>query len=299
MPSNEKKGRREMQDYVMDGSRMIPADRLKADCEEQDRARGCEVDAKKYKWTQFGMLQDAGTDSLSIYCGDRPISDDEWVRAEDYDASKKRVDSLLLVRDALEDETERLREECAQRRLDCKQIRREMQEENERLEAENKKLKSELGKWTAPHPYADLRFMAYQADQPSLTAKQAYINALETSLKRNQAELAECRADKEEIEAENVRLVAGGVELKAENERLKAIVSTRDKELSKAYVLLKDRESECEKAEADNKLLKAELAECRKERDRAIEEARAVQSALKKAGAELIEMDRKLELCRN
>ena len=31
------------------------------------------------------MLQAAGTDSLSIYCGGRPISDDEWVHAEDYD----------------------------------------------------------------------------------------------------------------------------------------------------------------------------------------------------------------------
>jgi len=33
-----------MQDYVMDGSKMIPSEELKAGCEKQNRAKGSEVE---------------------------------------------------------------------------------------------------------------------------------------------------------------------------------------------------------------------------------------------------------------
>ena len=57
-----------------------------------------------------------------------------------------------------------------------------------KLKAENKRLAGELAKWTRKHDDADLQGMKKQADQPSLAAKQAYINALVYYLRHAEAE---------------------------------------------------------------------------------------------------------------
>jgi len=53
-----------------------------------------------------------------------------------------------------------------------------------RLEKRVRELEAELSKWTAPHEDSELQEMKEQADQSSLGAKQAYINALEWKVKQ-------------------------------------------------------------------------------------------------------------------
>lgn len=58
------------------------------------------------------------------------------------------------------------------------------------LERDNREVRSELAKWEKPHTESDLEEMRLQAQQPSLAAKQAYINALEWHLADLRRELA-------------------------------------------------------------------------------------------------------------
>jgi predicted RNase H-like nuclease (RuvC/YqgF family) len=59
----------------------------------------------------------------------------------------------------------------------------------EKLNINIKGLEGELSRWLAPHDDSDLQEMKEQSDQPSLAAKQAYINALEWRVKHLEAEL--------------------------------------------------------------------------------------------------------------
>lgn len=63
---------------------------------------------------------------------------------------------------------------------------------NEQVNKINK-LEAELRKWNAPHDNSDLRDMKEQSEQPSLSAKQAYINALEWHNKHLEADNARLR----------------------------------------------------------------------------------------------------------
>jgi len=49
--------------------------------------------------------------------------------------------------------------------------------------------KSELIKWTSPHEDSELQEMKQQSQQASLSAKQAYINALEWAIKHREAKI--------------------------------------------------------------------------------------------------------------
>ncbi len=72
------------------------------------------------------------------------------------------------------------------------------------LRAEVERLKVKLERWKIPHTIEELTEMKEQSNQPSLAAKQAYINALEWhfSESRARAEQAE-----KELVAENEKLV--------------------------------------------------------------------------------------------
>jgi DNA repair exonuclease SbcCD ATPase subunit len=58
-----------------------------------------------------------------------------------------------------------------------------------------RELESELNKWKAPHEDNELREMKEQTNQSSLSAKQAYINALEWTLKHREAKIKELGED--------------------------------------------------------------------------------------------------------
>jgi len=57
--------------------------------------------------------------------------------------------------------------------------------------AHAKGYKSELAKWTSPHEDSELQEMKEQSQQPSLSAKQAYINALEWTIKHQETKIRE------------------------------------------------------------------------------------------------------------
>jgi chromosome segregation ATPase len=61
------------------------------------------------------------------------------------------------------------------------------------LLSEVKRLQSELSKWTATHEDSNLQDMKEQSDQKSLSAKQAYINALEWRVKHLEKEIERFR----------------------------------------------------------------------------------------------------------
>lgn len=71
-----------------------------------------------------------------------------------------------------------------------------------------KKCQEELNKWTSPHEDSDLQWMKEQSNQSSLSAKQAYINALEWRVKHLEMEkkgLEDLQKEQEEIIYQEVR----------------------------------------------------------------------------------------------
>lgn len=102
------------------------------------------------------------------------IADRDADRKREYGYSQQTIDTLTAERDKLTAE----RSDWKARYQSVSEMHDALIKEYNEVRAENKRLAGELAKWTRKHDDADLQGMKKQADQPSLAAKQAYINAL-------------------------------------------------------------------------------------------------------------------------
>jgi len=115
----------------------------------------------------------------------------------DWNNAKDDIDSLLSRIKELQQDLDR--EITYKDALEQAEVKiRELEERIQLAEATRadalayaKGYKSELAKWTSPHEDSELRRMKEQSQQPSLSAKQAYINALEWTIKHQGTNIKE------------------------------------------------------------------------------------------------------------
>ena len=106
--------------------------------------------------------------------------------------SEKLITKLIIEKEALEAKVKTIQEHAnhlGEIITNQTMKRLELEETVERVTQEIKRLQSELSKWQAPHEDADLQFMKEQSEQYSLSAQQAYINALEWRVKHLEVDL--------------------------------------------------------------------------------------------------------------
>ena len=100
-------------------------------------------------------------------------------------------------------------------------------------EKEMKQFRSELSKWTAPHEDGDLQEIKKQSKQASLSAKQAYINALEFTIKHREKKVEELEVKIANLEHDKELMTYGiGLDL-MDKESLKARIEELEKESAK------------------------------------------------------------------